>query len=226
MLRVLLLVLLLANALVWAWTQGWLAPALTAPDMAEREPRRVAAQVNPELVTVLPDAAASAAVQAVRAAGTRCVEAGPFSEAEAGAPEAAMAAADLPAGSWQREVVAAPGAWLVFAGRYADAGARANRAAELRRLKLGFETLSEPAELAPGFVLSRHASREAADKALAALRNTPLREVRVVGLPAGPAQVWLRVPRADAALRARLQVVAANDPALAASGFKACAAAP
>jgi len=39
-----------------------------------------------------------------------------------------------------------------------------------------------------------------------------------------PGQVWLRVPRADAALRDKLQSLAAGSPVLAA-GFKACASA-
>ena len=51
MLRALVLVLLLANAAWWAWSQGWLPPsALPFPTEAgQREPQRVAAQQRPEL---------------------------------------------------------------------------------------------------------------------------------------------------------------------------------
>jgi hypothetical protein len=226
MLRAVLIVLLLANALVYGWTQGWFAPLVPSPEMAEREPQRLAAQVNPDAVSVLPEGAASAAMQAVRTAGLRCLEAGPFSDSEAGGAEAVLGAADLPAGAWQRDVQRAAPSYIVFAGRYPEQGARSARAAELRRLKLNYETLAEPEELAPGFLISRHASREEAERALAALRRLPIQNVRVATLPAGPPQVWLRVPRADAALRARLQAIAASEPALGAGGFKACAAAP
>ena len=65
MLRGLVLLLLLANALFFAWARGWLGPA---PHHAEREPERLAAQVRPEALKLLPPVAASAAVQAARAA--------------------------------------------------------------------------------------------------------------------------------------------------------------
>ena len=58
MLRALVVVLLLANAGFFAWSQGWLAPLL--PPRADlREPDRMAAQFKPELVTVLTPKAAS-----------------------------------------------------------------------------------------------------------------------------------------------------------------------
>lgn len=224
MLRAALVVLLVANALFYAWTQGLFAPLLPAPDAADREPQRVAAQVNAEAVSALPDAAASAAVQAVRTAALRCVEAGPFSEADAAVAEAALASSDLAPGTWQRDLQRGGSSYLVFAGRYPEQAARSARAAELRRLKLNYETIAEPEDLAPGFVISRHSNRDEAERALAAVRRLPIRDVRLATLPPGPPQVWLRVPRADPALRTRLQALAATEPALGAGGFKACAA--
>ena len=64
MLRGLLVLLLLANGVFFAWTQGWLAPLLP-PRADPREPERLAAQLRPELITVLSAKAASAAVPAV-----------------------------------------------------------------------------------------------------------------------------------------------------------------
>ena len=63
MLRALLAVLLLANALYFGWARGWFAPTWPAPGASESEPARLAAQVAPERVTVLSPAAASAALQ-------------------------------------------------------------------------------------------------------------------------------------------------------------------
>jgi hypothetical protein len=54
-------------------------------------------------------------------------------------------------------------------------------------------------------VLSRHDGRDAADAALAPLVQAGLRGARVVALPPAPPQHWLRVERADAALRERLR---------------------
>ncbi|MDE2082823.1 MAG: hypothetical protein KGI90_15840, partial [Burkholderiales bacterium] len=45
------------------------------------------------------------------------------------------------------------------------------------------------------------------------------RGLRVLSLPAAPAQAWLRVPRADADQQARLRALPA---ALLAGGFKPC----
>jgi hypothetical protein len=66
MLRALLAVLLLANALYFGWARGWFAPTWPAPGAGEREPARLAAQVAPERVSVLSPAAASAALLAAR----------------------------------------------------------------------------------------------------------------------------------------------------------------
>lgn len=146
MLRALLLVLLLANALVFAWAQGWLEPVLHAPGQADREPARLANQVNPEAVRILPAAAATEAVGAARASALRCVEVGPFGLVDAAAAEAALEAGGLAAGTWERDL-------------------------------------------------------------------------------RGPAQLWLRVPRADAATREKLQGLSASSPLLA-NGFRACGATP
>lgn len=229
MLRHLVLVLVLANVLFFGWVRGWFEPGWPAPRHAEREPERLAAQVRPELLTVVPMGAASAAVAAARAAALVCLEAGPFNAtaaangADIAAAEAALAPAALPAGSWVRDTVVAAPTWLVFAGRYADAGARRARREELKKLGLSFEALGEPEELAPGLLLSRHASREEADTALAALPANVATSMRVVELPGTLQQQWLRVPRADADTAERLKALPADSLA---GGFKPCAARP
>jgi hypothetical protein len=111
----LLVLLLAANALVLAWTQGWLAPALQPPRHAEREPERLAAQVQPERVVVLAPGAASSAVAAARAAARACLETGPVAEAQLAAAEATLVQAGLAPGSWARGAPVAgqaSGVWL------------------------------------------------------------------------------------------------------------------
>ena len=105
MLRALVLLLVVANLMFFGWSRGWFEPAWPAPGHGEREPERRAAQFRPELVTVLSPNSASAALSAAKAArpalgeGEACLEAGPFSDAEIIAAEAALNQALPSAGS-------------------------------------------------------------------------------------------------------------------------------
>ena len=224
MLRTLVLLLLLGNALFFAWAQGWLG---TPPRQAEREPERLAAQVHPESLTVLPAGSAGAAVQAARAAALVCLEAGPFSgrsaDADIAGAEGALAPAQVPEGTWMRISSVAPPVWLVFAGRYPEAPLRKAREDDLRKQNLAFEIIDTPADLAPGLVLSRHASRDEAQAWLNARTAPGLRGVRLVQLPTPTASYRLRVARADADLAERLKALPGDALA---GGFKPCAAKP
>lgn len=219
MLRATVVAVLLANLLLFGWTRGWLTPALSAPHSGEREPGRLAAQLNPERVVVLAPPAASAAISAARAAAIACLEAGPLGEPGITAAEAAVTAAKLPEGSASRAALPLPPLWWVYAARAPDAAVMKTRTDELTRLQLEFITVEVPADLAGGLVLSRHATRAAADSALAAVATKPPRFLRVVGLPAPPAQWWLRVARADAVQQDKLKALPTEALA---GGFQPC----
>jgi hypothetical protein len=229
MLRGLVAALLLANLLFFGWARGWLAPAFPPPHQGEREPERMALQVHPEAVKVLPPQAASAAVSAARAAAAVCLEAGPLTAAELPAAEAALTPAQLPEGALLRELAAPPPLWLLYLPRAADTAQRRAREDELRKAGLPFDVLSAasaPAELAGALALSRHGTRAEADAAQAAqAASAPaLRALRVAELPAPPPRTWLRVPQADADQQARLRALPAS--AALAGGFRPCAARP
>jgi hypothetical protein len=66
MLRLLMLVLLLANVGYYAWTQGQLTGIVSAPPH-QREPERLQQQVRPEAIQLGPPGASP---QPVRPAGT------------------------------------------------------------------------------------------------------------------------------------------------------------
>ena len=192
MLRAAVAALLLANVLFFAWARGWLSPAVPPPHAGEREPGRLAAQIRPETIRLVTPQAASAAVAAANAV---CMEAGPFGDTDIGVAEAAVLAAGVPANAFERRDVVGKAAWLVYMGRFADAAAQRTKEDELRRLKLGFEPVTAPAELAPGLQLSRHDSREAADAALA-LAGAARRAHRARGGRARAARPALAAPAA------------------------------
>lgn len=108
MLRALVLLLLLANGLLWAWRSGALAPLLPVPGQAQREPARLERQVRPDAVRLLEPGAARAAVgAAVRAAQAAEAEALAASGAASGvaaaasAAEPAVVAPAVPATCWE-----------------------------------------------------------------------------------------------------------------------------
>jgi hypothetical protein len=111
MLRLLVLLLVLANAGYWAWTHGWL-PAGWLPPPAdgehEREPARLAAQVRPETIELLGEG------EARRLARSLCLQAGPFDEAQWPAAEAAALRAGLGSVNWLRVPAEPPatGHWI------------------------------------------------------------------------------------------------------------------
>jgi hypothetical protein len=67
MLRALVLLLLVANGLFFAWSRGWLGDA----GPGGREPERMARQVNPDAVRVLNPSAATAALASTPAPSVR-----------------------------------------------------------------------------------------------------------------------------------------------------------
>jgi hypothetical protein len=222
MLRALAALLLLANLLFLAWTQGWLSPALPLPHQGEREPERLARQLRPEAVQPVSAAAASAA----RAAAGVCLEAGPFNDADIAAAEVAIttavAAAGLPATAWTRRDQALPPRWLVYVGRFADDGALRAMEQQLRQTGVPFERLAFPPDLAPGFQLSKHDAAAAAEAALAAALQRGVNTARIVALPAVQAH-WLRLPSAGDAVRQALETISLPAGAV---RFEPCPAAP
>ncbi len=201
-LRALALLLLLVNLGFFAWTQGWLDGVVSARPHGDREPERLAREFQPQRVRILAPSEAEAAMAAstpTPAAAVSCLEAGPYTPAEARAAEALLQAA-LPAGSWARRSVEQPGSWIVYLGRFAAAEALQKKIEELRRLPAPFEEVQSPPELAPGLSLGRFDSRAAADKALEQLSQRGVRTARVVALSEPATMTMLRVERADPAL--------------------------
>jgi len=232
MLRTLALALLLANALLLAAQFGVFDRLTGGNPAVQREPERLQRQVNPEGVRILSPQAASAALSAAAASAAQaaaaassalvpaCLEAGPFGNGEAEAAERTLRDAGLPAGSWRALRSDDGGAFMVYMGRYADRETLQRKLDEVKRRKVEVEELRNTPELQPGLSLGRFDSKAAADAALARMATRGVRSARVITLRQAQTQTVLRVPAADATLRARLAGLRLPSG----PGFVACAA--
>ena len=218
MLRLVLLALIVANLGFYSWTQGWLDSVVGARATGDREPERLARQVRPETVVILPpEAAASASTSAAPA----CLEAGPFSATELAAANAALKQAlpNAAEGSWVEVRTDTPGAWIVYMGKFVDTEGLTKKEQELKRLRLDFEVVRAPPALDRGLSLGRFDVRAAADAALERFTLQGVRTARVVELTAPGTATMLRAARADEALVAQLLALKAGGLG---KGFVAC----
>jgi len=216
--RALIILLVLANLGFYAWTQGWLDDVVGARSIGDREPERLARQVRPELVRILPEGAASAAAPASAPAVLACLEAGPLKEANLAAAQA-TAQATLPSGSWALTKTEQPAVWIVYMGKFANHEALAKKTEELMRRKLPYEEIQGNPALEPGLSIGRFDTRAGADKALEQFTQQGVRTARVAELSPAASSHWLRVEKADAALVARLTAMKGE---VFGPGFVAC----
>jgi hypothetical protein len=233
MLRALVVVLLLANALVAAWSLGALDGLLGRKPNAEREPERLQRQVNPELVKLLPPAgasapgmgasqpssAASSPLVAAAVAADVCLEAGPFAAAALAGAEKALLAAGFAAGSWTTSAAAPKGVYLIYMGRYEDDEALQRKLEELKRRRIEAHPVRQ-AELQPGIEVQRFDDKDEAEAALARLSQRGLRTARVLTLVPPQPQLMLRLAEAEPS---RTDALATLKLAPSVDGFRPCA---
>ena len=196
--RALVGLLLLANLLFFAWSQGWLDEVSGVRATGDREPERLARQVRPESLRVLTPQAVAAAASAAEGRLV-CLQAGPFDAEGVAAAEAALSST-LPSGTWARQSIQQPARWILYMGRYSSRDAMQRKEQELARVRVPFEPMSNAPELEPGLLLGRYAEREAADAALARLTQRGVQGGRVIALAQPATLHLLRVDRADAEL--------------------------
>ena len=243
MLKALVLLLVLANGVFFAWTQGWIDGPTGVRARGDREPERLGQQVRPELVQILsapsapagPASAAAAAaitspapaVAAVTAAVASmpaaaaplaCLEAGPFSGAEVAPAEAVLRSA-LPDGSWVSVKSTRSGLWMVYLGKFKDRDEQLKRQEELRAMRVEYDDLRSPPELLPGLSLGRFEERSNAVNALERFSLRGIRSAKVIEVRPPASTVLLRVDKASPVLAA--QATGLNSPALG-KGFVPC----
>jgi len=192
--RLAFLVLLLANLFLFAWGRSaWRA------EEPGREPERLAGQIAPEKLRLLPDVAAVAACRRIEW----------LTEAEAGSLAAAVA--DLP--GWEAMVApraARPAHWVVMPELPTRAAAETKRN-ELRRLGVNESEIVADATLGP-FVISLGVFRgeQTAAEHLRELQKKGVRSARLASRELPPTQfaVDFRAPAVD--LAEKLPVLAAG----------------
>lgn len=216
MLRLLVLLLALANVVYFAWSQGALAPLGMAPSV-QTEPQRLATQIRPEAIRLLTadearqlETSGSAARPANGASATaeataECLQAGLFNEQQTTALRASLEKV-LPAGSWQFESSAEPARWIVYMGKYSSEDALAKKRNELRQRGVAFRAVNNEA-LAPGLALASFALQADADQELARVASKGVRTARVVLERAEARGQILKLAAVDAALRAQLDAL-------------------
>ena len=204
MLRLVVLLLLLANGGYFAWSQGLLRSWGLAP-VQQAEPQRLQQQIRPEALRLLSADEArrieTSAPLAVRAA--ECLQAGLFDEKQVAALRPSLEPL-LPPGSWQLEEVVEPARWIIYMGKYPNAEAVNKKKAELRQIGVSFEGLSNAA-MEPGLSLGGFTSQAAAQQQLDRLAQRGVRTARVAQERPEVRGQSLKLPLVDEALRPRLE---------------------
>ena len=233
MLRVIVMLLVLANAVYFAWSHGYLAAYGLAP-VTQAEPQRLAQQIRPEAMrivglneprdaaptpTTATTTATEPAVLAAAETASECLQAGLFNEAQSAALTTALSQA-LPAGSWSLENMVEPARWIVYMGRYADSEAAIKKKGELRGLGVTSE-LVKGAPRAPGLALGAYATEPEAVAGLALLSRRGVKTAKVKQERPELSGQRLKLPSVSAAMRSQLEDV---KPQLAGRALLACAA--
>ncbi len=201
MLRLIVLLLLLANGAYFAWAQGLLAAWGVAPAQ-QSEPQRLTQQIRPEALRILPaDDARRIEVAAAAPKPAECLQAGPFDEAQVAPLRTSLAS--WPSGSWTLEPTVEPARWIVYMGKYPNIEAVNKKKAELRFLGVSFQALVNPA-LELGLSLGGFKTEVEANEQLNQLSQKGVRTARVVVERPEVRGQQLKIPAIDETLRPRI----------------------
>lgn len=192
--RLIFFLLVFANLVFFAWTQGYFG----ASD-ADREPQRLANQVNADKLRIIRDAQAPAA----KKEGAACRLVSGLTMADAAALKTAVEALG---GGAKIQPLAEPTIYLVLIGNLANQAAVSKKAAELTRLGIKDQ---QPVALEGGrheVILGSFPNEPAAQEFLQGLLKRGIRSARVEGRekPASKARLetraaapalWLELPK-------------------------------
>lgn len=230
MLRLFALLLLLANAGYFAWSQGHLRPLGWGP-LEQHEPERLAQQLAPDKLRLEggPPAPAAAAGTAPHnawappdsdtgdsgreAAGqtttevtrepTSCQQVTGLTPTQASTTAAALGGAGLDVSRWTQDESVLAERWIVYVGKFPSTDLLNRKKTELRSLRVEFRDVNAPA-LQPGLALGTYSTEAAAQTALQDLGRAGVRSAKVVKEREEQRVVALRLPALTEAERNRL----------------------
>ncbi|SEL32486.1 hypothetical protein SAMN05216359_107226 [Roseateles sp. YR242] len=199
MLRAIVVLLLIVNALFLAWHQGWMSTGAAAPSRLEQ-------QVRPEQLKLLGQKAAT------QLSKVACVELGPLETDDAlRQTTALLTRSGVPNGAWEAQSTASGGTWALATIKMPSKEFQARKEDTYRSARIAFEPLQGFPDEQPTLVLSRHDSEAAAQAALDGMSKRNYKGLRVLRLQAPTQHTTLRLPRVDGLQLARLDAVA-NPP--------------
>jgi hypothetical protein len=215
MLRLVVLILALANAAYFAWSQGLLASWGIAPAQ-QSEPQRLEQQIKPQALRVLPGDEARRVELAAAVKSAECLQAGPLEDAQL--PGLKQVLDSWPANAWSLEPAVEPPRWIIYMGKYAGVESVSRKKAELRQMGISFEPLSNPA-LEPGLSLGGFASQQVATAQMEVLAQRGVHTAKVVQERPEARGQLLKLPAVDDLVRSRLDDL---KPALGGKPLRPC----
>jgi hypothetical protein len=215
MLRLVVLILALANAAYFAWSQGLLASWGIAPTQ-QSEPQRLEQQIKPQALRVLPSDEARRVELAAAVKAAECRQAGPLEDTQL--PALKQVLDTWPTSAWSLEPAVEPPRWIVYMGKYAGVESVSRKKAELRQMGISFEPLSNPA-LEPGLSLGGFASQKDATAQMEVLAQRGVHTAKVVQERPEVRGQLLKLPAVDDLVRGRLDDL---KPVLAGKPLRPC----
>ena len=223
MLRWVLLLLVAANAVFFAWRQGLLADQGWAP-VRVSEPERLQQQVQAQAIRLLNSATDKPTESAAGDAEATpepmsCWWSPGFNLLESNTLRQTLSALSLPVDAWSLNENRSTGRWIVYWGKFETPELMALRKATLRRLKIDYREVTLP-RLAPGLALGTFSNEQAAQEVLTTVQAQGIRTARVAMERAETVTWSLRLPAITEAQR--LEVSVALGSALAGKFLLAC----
>lgn len=208
MLRLIVLLLLLANGGYFAWSHGYLLAWGLGPAQ-QSEPQRLDQQIRPDSVRVL-KADEFKRVESAAAASPRppeCLQASPLDEARVASLRPLLEG--WPVGSWFFDDTVEPARWIIYMGKYLTMENVNRKKAELRQIGVSFEPVTNPS-MELGLSLGSFTSQQAAQAQLDKLADRGVRTARVTQERAEVRGQRLVLPAVDDSLRPRLDELRAT----------------
>ena len=199
MLRNLVLVLLSANILYFAWSEGLLESYGLSPTHGS-EPHRINEQLQPQAIEALRAQDVPGLVQGVKA---QCLRSGPWDKEQAAGLRTALQTA-LPQDSWRFDAVTPAPRWIVYVGQFSSPDTLKRKLAQLATIDgVKTQTPRDPV-LAPGISLGSFDTEPLAQAELARLSRMGVRTAKVVQENEPPSKETLVFPSVSQDMHAAL----------------------